>query len=124
PWRAPGRRRRSSSVSILSRPLSPRHASEGHGEGGGRGAGPDGLAARAEALDGVARRLRVSAAVGAFLVRGALPGPPVKRTHRVLGPLRDLFAALFFLSFGMQIDPATLPPVVGQAALADREALA
>jgi CPA2 family monovalent cation:H+ antiporter-2 len=64
---------------------------------------------------GVAQRLRVSAAVGAFLVGVALSGPLVRQTHRLLGPLRDLFAALFFLFFGLQIDPATLPPVLGQA---------
>src|SRR5580700_4600785 len=61
---------------------------------------------------GVAQRLQVSAAVGAFLVGVALSGPIVKRTHRMLGPLRDLFAALFFLFFGLQIDPASLPPVL------------
>src|SRR5207302_1150078 len=62
------------------------------------------------------QRLRVSAAVGAFLVGVALSGPVSKHAHRLLGPLRDLFAALFFLFFGLQIDPATLPPVLGQAA--------
>ena len=65
---------------------------------------------------GVAQRLQVSAAVGAFLVGVALSGPLVKQTHRLLGPLRDLFAALFFLFFGLEIDPATLPPVLWQAA--------
>jgi CPA2 family monovalent cation:H+ antiporter-2 len=64
---------------------------------------------------GVAQRLRVSAAVGAFLVGVALSGPIVKQTHRLLGPLRDLFAALFFLFFGLQIDPKTLPPVMWHA---------
>jgi CPA2 family monovalent cation:H+ antiporter-2 len=66
---------------------------------------------------GVAQRLQVSAAVGAFLVGVALSGPLVKQTHRLLGPLRDLFAALFFLFFGLQIDPATLPPVLLPAAI-------
>jgi CPA2 family monovalent cation:H+ antiporter-2 len=64
---------------------------------------------------GSAQRLQVSAGVGAFLVGVALSGPLVKQTHRLLGPLRDLFAALFFLFFGLQIDPATLPPILGQA---------
>src|SRR4051812_15151587 len=64
---------------------------------------------------GIAQRLQVSAAVGGFLVGVALSGPLVKQTHRLLGPLRDLFAALFFLFFGLQIDPATLPPVLWQA---------
>jgi CPA2 family monovalent cation:H+ antiporter-2 len=64
---------------------------------------------------GVAQQLQVSAAVGAFLVGVALSGPLVGQTHRLLGPLRDFFAALFFLFFGLQIDPATLPPVLGPA---------
>jgi monovalent cation:H+ antiporter-2, CPA2 family len=64
---------------------------------------------------GVAQRLQVSAAVGAFLVGVALSGPIVKRAHYLIGPLRDLFAALFFLFFGLQIDPASLPPVLLQA---------
>jgi CPA2 family monovalent cation:H+ antiporter-2 len=66
---------------------------------------------------GVAQRLQVSAAVGAFLVGIALSGPVVGQAHRLLSPLRDLFAALFFLFFGLQIDPATLPPMLGWAAL-------
>ena len=61
---------------------------------------------------GLAQRLQVSAAIGAFLVGIALSGPIVKQTHRLLSPLRDLFAATFFLFFGLQIDPATLPPVL------------
>lgn len=61
---------------------------------------------------GVAQRLQVSAAIGAFLVGIALSGPIVKQTERLVGPLRDLFAATFFLFFGLQIDPATLPPVL------------
>ena len=35
-----------------------------------------------------------------------------ERTHKLLGPSRDLFAAIFFLFFGLQIDPASLPPVL------------
>ena len=66
---------------------------------------------------GIAERLQVSAGVGAFLVGVALSGPLVKQTHRLFGPLRDLFAALFFLFFGLQIDPSTLPPVLGPAAV-------
>src|SRR5262249_44112748 len=61
---------------------------------------------------GIAQRLQVSAAVGGFLVGIALSGPIVKQTQRLLGPLRDLFAAFFFLFFGLEIDPATLPPVL------------
>jgi CPA2 family monovalent cation:H+ antiporter-2 len=64
---------------------------------------------------GIAQRLRVSAGVSAFLVGIALSGPIVKQTQRMLGPLRDLFAAFFFLFFGLEIDPATLPPALIQA---------
>src|SRR6185369_2659588 len=61
---------------------------------------------------GGAQRLQVSAAVGAFLVGIALSGTIAERSHRLLAPLRDLFAATFFFFFGLQIDPATLPPVL------------
>jgi CPA2 family monovalent cation:H+ antiporter-2 len=61
---------------------------------------------------GLAQRMQVSAAVGAFLAGVAVSGPVVARVHRLIGPLRDLFAAMFFLFFGLQIDPATLPPVL------------
>ena len=61
---------------------------------------------------GLAQRLQVSAAVGAFLVGIALSEPIAKQAHRLLSPLRDLFAAVFFLFFGLEIDPTTLPPVL------------
>jgi CPA2 family monovalent cation:H+ antiporter-2 len=58
---------------------------------------------------GIAQGLRVSAAIGAFLVGIAVSGPIVEQSHRLFAPLRDLFAATFFFFFGLQIDPATLP---------------
>jgi len=61
---------------------------------------------------GVAQHFQVSAAIGAFLVGIAVSGPIAEQSHRLLGPLRDLFAATFFFFFGLQIDPATLPPVL------------
>lgn len=61
---------------------------------------------------GIAQRLQVSSAVGAFLVGIALSGPLAVRAHKLVGPLRDLFAAQFFFFFGLQINPATLPPVL------------
>ncbi len=61
---------------------------------------------------GVAQRLQVSAAIGAFLVGIAWSGPIAEHSRRLIGPLRDLFAALFFLFFSLEIDPATLPPVL------------
>lgn len=53
-----------------------------------------------------------SAAVGAFLVGLAIPTETADRARDVLRPLRDLFAALFFLSFGLQITPAELRPFI------------
>ena len=61
---------------------------------------------------GLAERFQVSAEIGAFLVGIALSGPIAEHSHRLLAPLRDLFAATFFFFFGLQIDPATLPPAL------------
>ncbi len=61
---------------------------------------------------GVAQRLQVSSAIGAFLVGIAVSGPLADQSHRLLAPFRDLFAATFFFFFGLRIDPAALPPVL------------
>lgn len=61
---------------------------------------------------GVAQRFQVSAAIGAFLIGIAVSGPIAEQSHRLLAPLRDLFAATFFFFFGLEIDPATLLPVL------------
>jgi CPA2 family monovalent cation:H+ antiporter-2 len=61
---------------------------------------------------GLAARFEVSAEIGAFLVGIALSGPAAEQSHKLLSPLRDLFAAIFFFFFGLQIDPATLPPAL------------
>src|ERR1700687_2830531 len=66
---------------------------------------------------GAAQRLQVSAAIGAFLVGIAVSGPMAQQTHRLLAPLRDLFAATFFFFFGLQIDPAILPSALLTAVL-------
>ncbi len=66
---------------------------------------------------GIAQQFQVSAAIGAFLVGIALSGPIAEQSHRLLSPLRDLFAAIFFFFFGLQVDPATLPPALPLAAL-------
>jgi len=66
---------------------------------------------------GVSQRLQVSAAIGAFLVGIAVSGPMAQQTHRLLAPLRDLFAATFFFFFGLQIDPAILPSALLTAVL-------
>lgn len=64
---------------------------------------------------GLAERVQISAAVGAFLVGIALSGPAADRAHVLLAPLRDLFAAVFFVFFGLRIDPGGIPDVIGVA---------
>jgi CPA2 family monovalent cation:H+ antiporter-2 len=66
---------------------------------------------------GLAQRLQVSAAIGAFLVGIAVSGPLAEQSHRLLAPFRDLFAATFFFFFGLRIDPSTLPPMLSIAVL-------
>lgn len=61
---------------------------------------------------GIAQHLKVSAAIGAFLVGIAVSGPITEQSQRLLAPLRDLFAATFFFFFGLEIDPRSLPPVL------------
>ena len=65
---------------------------------------------------GLAQALQASAAVGAFLAGIALSGPAAHGARALLGPLRDLFAAVFFVFFGLQTDPAQLPPALLPAA--------
>lgn len=64
---------------------------------------------------GIASELQVSAAVGAFLLGIAISGSTADNATRVLEPLRDLFAAMFFVVFGLGTDPSTIPPVLGWA---------
>ena len=66
---------------------------------------------------GVASALQVSAAVGAFLLGIAISGATAENAARLLEPLRDLFAAIFFVVFGLNTDPASIPPVLGVALL-------
>jgi monovalent cation:H+ antiporter-2, CPA2 family len=61
---------------------------------------------------GIAQKLQISAAIGAFLVGIAVSGPIAEQSHRLFAPLRDLFAATFFFFFGLQIDPRIIPPVL------------
>ncbi len=57
---------------------------------------------------GLAQRLDVSGAIGAFLVGLALSGKAEERATTLFAPLRDLFAATFFLFFSFQIDAGDL----------------
>ena len=66
---------------------------------------------------GIASTLQVSAAVGSFLLGIAISGSTAENAVRVLEPLRDVFAAMFFVVFGLNTDPATIPPVLGWAVL-------
>ncbi len=66
---------------------------------------------------GIAQQLEVSGAIGAFLVGLALSGRAEERANELISPLRDLFAATFFLFFSFQIDPADLLDVAIPAVL-------
>ena len=57
---------------------------------------------------GLAQSIEVSGAIGAFLVGLALSGEVGERSTELITPLKDLFAATFFLFFSFQIDPADL----------------
>ena len=50
---------------------------------------------------GIADQLKVSAAVGAFLVGIAVSGTVAENAVELLAPLRDVFAAVFFVTFGL-----------------------
>lgn len=66
---------------------------------------------------GAADLLKVSAAIGAFLVGIALSGEVAERARHQVEPLRDLFAAVFFVFFGLQLNVAEVPSVLLPAAL-------
>ncbi len=66
---------------------------------------------------GLAELVGISAAVGAFLVGLMLSGPAAERAHDLVSPMRDLFAAVFFVFFGLAISPASLVPLLGIAAI-------
>jgi CPA2 family monovalent cation:H+ antiporter-2 len=61
---------------------------------------------------GLAQALQVSAAVGAFLVGIAISGQVAHHATQLLEPLRDLFAAVFFVFFGITTNPVDIPPVL------------
>ena len=64
---------------------------------------------------GAASAMQVSAAVGAFMLGIAISGSTAHNATRILEPLRDLFAAIFFVAFGLNTDPSSIPPVLGWA---------
>jgi CPA2 family monovalent cation:H+ antiporter-2 len=64
---------------------------------------------------GAAQQADISTAVGAFLVGVALASDVSHHAQRLIGPLRDLFAATFFVIFALEIDPADIVPLAGTA---------
>ena len=66
-------------------------------------------------LEGIAGRLNLSTAVGAFVVGVALSGEIVSHARGLLLPLRNLFAAVFFVFFGLQVDTRLIPDVAAVA---------
>ena len=66
---------------------------------------------------GVAGRLNLSTAVGAFVVGIALSGDIVSHARGLLLPLRNLFAAVFFVFFGLKVDVHLIPRVAVAAGI-------
>ncbi|MEU8912459.1 cation:proton antiporter domain-containing protein [Streptomyces nigrescens] len=68
---------------------------------------------------GVSELLGVVDAIGAFMVGLILAGTPSgPRIRRLVHPLRDAFAAIFFFAFGLAIDPGDLASVAVPVAAA------
>ena len=68
-------------------------------------------------IAGFAEVAKFSAVVGALLAGILLSGPAARNAQALVRPLRDLFAAFFFVFIGLSIDPSTIPPVLGWAVL-------
>lgn len=68
------------------------------------------------AVAGFSEMVGFSSAVAAFLVGLILTGEVAEAVRRRLSPLRDLFAAIFFVFFGLGVNPADIPPVLPLAA--------
>jgi CPA2 family monovalent cation:H+ antiporter-2 len=61
---------------------------------------------------GGAELLGFSSAIAAFLVGLVLTGEVAEAVRLRLSPLRDLFSAIFFVFFGLAINPADIPSVL------------
>lgn len=73
----------------------------------------------AVAFGGIGELLGVSDAIGAFLIGLVLGATRYKaRIEQFALPLRDVFAAFFFLNFGLALDPSTFGSVVVPVAVA------
>jgi CPA2 family monovalent cation:H+ antiporter-2 len=70
-------------------------------------------------IAGLAEELGVSDAIGAFMAGLIIAETTVKeRVERLVLPLRDAFAAVFFFAFGLSIDPADFGSVAGPVVVA------
>jgi monovalent cation:H+ antiporter-2, CPA2 family len=70
-------------------------------------------------VSGIAYQLGVSDAIGAFMAGLVVAGTTVaRRVERLVLPLRDAFAAVFFFAFGLSIDPSDIGPIIVPALLA------
>jgi CPA2 family monovalent cation:H+ antiporter-2 len=68
---------------------------------------------------GVAEELGVSDAIGAFMIGLVLGGSTAaERVRTLVRPLRDGFAAIFFFTFGLTIEPGDISPVLVPIAVA------
>ncbi len=66
---------------------------------------------------GLAEYMHISYAIGAFLLGIAISGQVAERAREMLVPLRDAFAALFFVYFGLEVAPTSLIDVAIPALL-------
>jgi monovalent cation:H+ antiporter-2, CPA2 family len=62
-----------------------------------------------------AEAAQLSAGIGAFLAGIALTGPAAERARVTVAPLRDLFAAAFFVLFAVRIDAGAVAPLLPAA---------
>ena len=68
---------------------------------------------------GIAHEMGVSDAIGAFMVGMILSETAAReRIERLVLPLRDAFAAVFFFTFGLTIDPGDITGVAGPVSIA------
>jgi CPA2 family monovalent cation:H+ antiporter-2 len=67
-------------------------------------------------IAGEAEQIHAPSAVAALLVGIALSGPAADTAKVVLTPVRDLFAAVFFVFFGLEVDPSAVVPALPVAA--------
>jgi CPA2 family monovalent cation:H+ antiporter-2 len=78
-----------------------------------------GFAGLAIFVAGIAEEVGVSAAIGAFMVGLILAETTAAgRIQRLVLPLRDAFAAVFFFAFGLTIDPAEIADVIAPVSTA------